>query len=93
SVRLVEISATGTPYLDIEALASDHSGPIAVRRDQQRRAQPLQAQYAVHLALADPLAMPSQPVRGVVLLRGEPESMLGAAWRRLVALFVRESGF
>ncbi|MDM8350693.1 HlyD family efflux transporter periplasmic adaptor subunit [Pseudomonas sp. sp1636] len=93
SVSLVEISATGAPYLDIEALASDHSGPIAVRRDSQRRAQPVQAQYAVRLALVDELTLPAQPLRGVVMLQGRRESLLGATWHRLVALGVRESGF
>lgn len=92
-VRLIEVDATGAPYLDIEALASDHSGPIAIRRDQQQRAQPVQAQYAVRLALIDELALPAQPLRGVVLLQGRHESLLGAAWRRLAALGVRESGF
>jgi putative peptide zinc metalloprotease protein len=92
-VRLSEISATGAPYLGIESLASDHSGPIAVRRDGQRRAQPLQAQYAVRLALVDDLTLPLQPLRGLVILQGRHESVFGAIWRRLAALGVRESGF
>lgn len=92
-VRLVEVSATGAPHLDIEALASDHAGPIAVRRDEQRRAQPVQAQYAVRLESQGELAMPLQPQRGLVVLQGRRESALGAVWRRLAALGVRESGF
>lgn len=93
AVRLTEISATGAPHLDIEALASDRSGPIAVRRDELQRAQPLQAQYAVRLELIDELTLPAQPLRGVVMLQGLHESLLGTVWRRLAALGVRESGF
>ncbi|WP_193788193.1 biotin/lipoyl-binding protein [Marinobacterium aestuarii] len=92
-VRLTYISATGTAYLDIESLASDHSGPIAVRRDAQQRAQPLQAQYGVSLALEDEQALPAQPLRGLVVLQGRQESILGTLWRRLAALGIRESGF
>jgi putative peptide zinc metalloprotease protein len=35
----------------------------------------------------------NQPLRGVVVLDGARESLLGSAWRRLAALGVRESGF
>jgi putative peptide zinc metalloprotease protein len=36
---------------------------------------------------------PDHPLRGVVILDGERQSLLGAAWRRIAALGVRESGF
>ena len=92
-VRLDEVDATGVAYLELEALSSDHHGPIAVRRDAQHRAEPVQAQYGVRLSLLDDAIHPDQPLRGVVVLDGEGESVLGFAWRRLAALGVRESGF
>ena len=91
-VQVQAIAATGAAYLEQEALASDRGGPLAVRRDEERRARPLQAQYAVHLSL-DAAQTVSQPRRGVVELQGRRESILGATWRRLAALGVRESGF
>ncbi|OWJ91711.1 peptidase M50 [Pseudomonas sp. A46] len=93
AVRLDEVDATGVAYLELEALGSDHQGPIAVRRDEQRRAEPVQAQYGVRLSLLEPGIRTAQPLRGVVVLDGEGQSWLGAAWRRLAALGVRESGF
>lgn len=93
AVRLDEVDDTGVAYLELESLSSDHQGPIAVRRDAQRRAEPVQAQYGVRLTLLDELPDPSQPLRGVVVLDGAGQSVLGAAWRRLAALGVRESGF
>ncbi|MHC5351547.1 efflux RND transporter periplasmic adaptor subunit [Metapseudomonas furukawaii] len=93
AVRLDEVDATGVAYLELEALGSDHQGPIAVRRDEQRRAEPLQAQYGVRLSLLESGIRTAQPLRGVVVLDGEGQSWLGAAWRRLAALGVRESGF
>ncbi len=93
AVRLDEVDATGVAYLELEALGSDHQGPIAVRRDEQRRAEPVQAQYGVRLRLLEPGIRTAQPLRGVVVLDGEGQSWLGAAWRRLAALGVRESGF
>ncbi|WP_285962629.1 HlyD family efflux transporter periplasmic adaptor subunit [Pseudomonas tohonis] len=92
-VRLDEVDATGVAYLELEALSSDHHGPIAVRRDAQKRAEPVQAQYGVRLSLLDEAVHPAQPLRGVVVLDGDRQSLLGSAWRRLAALGVRESGF
>lgn len=92
-VRLEEVDATGVVFLELEALSSDHGGLIAVRRDAQQRAEPTQAQYGVRLALLDKDIQLDNTLRGVVWLDGEPQSLLGAAWRRLAALGVRESGF
>lgn len=92
-VRLDEVDTTGVASLELEALSSDHHGPIAVRRDAQKRAEPVQAQYGVRLSLLDETLHPAQPLRGVVVLDGDRQSLLGTAWRRMAALGVRESGF
>lgn len=92
-VRLNEVDATGVDYLELEALSSDQGGPIAVRRDAQHRAEPVQGQYGVRLGLSDESVVISQPVRGVVKLDATSQSVLGSVWRRLAALGVRESGF
>ena len=93
AVRLEQVDATGVAYLELEALASDRHGPIAVRRDGQQRAEPVQAQYGVRLSPLAATADVAQPLRGVVVLDGARESLLEAGWRRLAALGVRESGF
>jgi hypothetical protein len=92
-VELTDIDANGVAYLDQEALTSDHHGPIAVRRDENQRPQPLQAQYGARLKSQQPIDTPHQPLRGLVVLQGRSESVLGVAWRRAAALGVRESGF
>lgn len=93
AVQLSEIDANGARFIEQEALTSDHHGPIAVRRDQSQRPEPVQAQYAVRMTPLDNIAAPTQPLRGVVVMQGRSESLLGTAWRRLAALGVRESGF
>ncbi|TWD46143.1 efflux RND transporter periplasmic adaptor subunit [Pseudomonas sp. SJZ131] len=93
AVQLSEIDANGVRFIEQEALTSDHHGPIAVRRDQSQRPEPVQAQYAVRMTPLDNIAAPTQPLRGVVVMQGRGESLLGTAWRRLAALGVRESGF
>ncbi|MFG0721244.1 HlyD family efflux transporter periplasmic adaptor subunit [Pseudomonas sp. GLN_6] len=93
AVTLSEVDTTGAPYLDQAALASDHGGPIAVRRDEQQRAQPLQAQYGVRLTPQEPGVPLTQPQLGVAILDGRRESIIAAVWRRVAALGVRESGF
>ncbi|ANY86628.1 Peptidase family M50 [Pseudomonas putida] len=92
-VRLDQVDATGVAFLELEALSSDHHGPIAIRRDAQSRAEPVQAQYGVRLSPLGEVGAVTQPLRGVVVLEGTGESLLGAMWRRLAALGVRESGF
>ncbi|AVO56550.1 biotin/lipoyl-binding protein [Pseudomonas chlororaphis] len=92
-VQLTEVDTNGVAYIDQEALTSDHHGPIAVRRDENHRAEPVQAHYGARLKVLDASLTPSQPLRGVVVLQGRGESLLGTAWRRLAALGVRESGF
>lgn len=92
-VELLDVDANGVSYLDQEALASDHHGPIAVRRDENHRAEPVQAQYGVRLKVMEEIETPTQPLRGIAVLQGRSESLLGSTWRRLAALGVRESGF
>ncbi|WP_223488637.1 HlyD family efflux transporter periplasmic adaptor subunit [Pseudomonas sp. A-RE-19] len=93
AVQLTEIDTNGVAYVDQEALTSDHHGPIAVRRDPHQRAEPVQAQYGARLSILESTPTPVQPLRGIVVLQGSGESLLGVAWRRMAALGVRESGF
>ncbi|WP_397457694.1 biotin/lipoyl-binding protein [Pseudomonas asplenii] len=93
SVELLNIDTNGVSVIDQEALTSDHHGPIAVRRGENRRPEPVQAQYGARLKLLDEVPTPSHPLRGVAVLQGRSESLLGIAWRRIAALGVRESGF
>jgi putative peptide zinc metalloprotease protein len=94
AVTLQSVDANGAAFIDLEALISDNQGPIAIRRDAQKRAQPLQAQYGVQLQVNEvPAATLVQPVRGLVVLDAKGESLLTAAWRRIAAIGVRESGF
>ncbi|QGU87253.1 site-2 protease family protein [Erwinia sorbitola] len=92
-VRLTAIDPTGSPFLEEEKLASDRGGPVAVRRDEEKRARPVQAWYGVRLEPANATAAPQQPVRGIVVIKGEAESLFTSLWRRVAALGLRESGF
>ncbi|AUG99816.1 peptidase M50 [Prodigiosinella confusarubida] len=93
SVQLTSIDPTGVPFLQLEPLTSDHGGPIAVRRDYQKKPIPIQAWYGVDINVTSPMVLPAQPLRGVVVLSGKSESLFSGIWRRLAALGVRESGF
>lgn len=93
AVHLNEVDPTGAQYLQLENLASDHGGPIAVRRDAQHRPEPIQAYYGASLTVDAHAELPAQPLRGVVVIDGKAESLFTGIWRRLAALGVRESGF
>ncbi len=92
-VRLQRLDLTGVSHLQLELLVADRGGPIAVRRDAEQRAVPLQAQFGAEFVIARNGVGPARPVRGVVLLNGPAESLLASGWRRLCSLLIRESGF
>ena len=92
-VRLQRLDLTGVSHLQLEMLASDRGGPIAVRRDADQRAVPLQAQFGAEFVIVRDGVGPERPVRGVVLLDGPAESLLASGWRRFWSLLIRESGF
>ncbi len=93
AVRLDEIDSTGAAHIQLEALTSDHGGPIAARRNPRQEAEPTSAQYGTRLRLLDEPPEARQPLRGLVVLSGKSQSVLGLAWRRAAALLIRESGF
>lgn len=92
-VRLEQLDPNGVRYLPLAPLASDRGGPIAVRRDVQQQAIPLQAQFGAEFAIEIASDRPVRPQRGVVLLEGPAESLLTSGWRRFWSLLIRESGF
>lgn len=93
AVRLEQLDPNGVGALQLEMLASDRGGSIAVRRDAEQRAVPLQAQFGVTFAIRQAGTGPARPQRGVVLLNGPTESLLASGWRRFWSLLIRESGF
>ena len=93
TVRLQQLDPNGISAVQLEMLASDRGGPIAVRRDAEQRAVPLQAQFGAEFTVETTGAGPVRPMRGVVLLNGPAESLLASAWRRFWSLLIRESGF
>ena len=92
-VRLESVARSGAASIDIAELASTNGGQIAVRPDSQQRLVPLMAQYLVELAPQGLDHPPEQIVRGVVELKGAPESFLVLAWRQVSNVLIRESGF
>nr|WP_318381471.1 HlyD family efflux transporter periplasmic adaptor subunit [uncultured Enterobacter sp.] len=93
AVRVQSIDPTASAFIEREALTSDHGGPVAVRRDGQKRARPVQAWYGVDIVVTDNAAFPPQPLRGVVVINGKAESLFTSVWRRIAVLGIRESGF
>ncbi len=93
AVRLQAIDPTASAFIERESLTSDRGGPVAVRRDDQKRARPIQAWYGVDILVTAPHASPPQPLRGVVVINGKAESLFTRVWRRIAMLGIRESGF
>jgi putative peptide zinc metalloprotease protein len=97
ALRLVEIARAGTKSLPDPILASTLGGPIAVRaqkqNDKQSELVPDRTVYRLRLSVADTTAAPvTRILRGEVILRGEPVSLVRRIWRAALAVAVRESG-
>ncbi|MGJ3262746.1 MAG: HlyD family efflux transporter periplasmic adaptor subunit [Salinarimonas sp.] len=89
---VARIAETATRSLDaVPELASDHGGGVAANlRD--GALVPHEAVYRIVLLPAEGGA-PEMALRGTVRLEGEAESFVLRAWRGIVAVLVRESGF
>ncbi len=73
-------------------LVSRFGGAIAVREMKAGEWVPENAVYRVMLAPDTPEAAPARVMRGRIVLEGAAESLAARAWRRIVAVAVRESG-
>ena len=93
TVRLQSVDPTASASIERESLTSDHGGPVAVHRDDKKRARPVQAWYGVDIIMNGKQTFPSQPLRGVVVINGRAESLFTSLWRRIAVLGIRESGF
>lgn len=79
-------------FLQEPYLASVYGGDIGVQMNAEKRLQPRKSWYRLLLIPAEQV-LPDQVVRGRVVLKGRERSILTGAWRRVVAVFIRESGF
>ena len=95
-LHLVEIARASTTVLADPALASTMGGPIAVRpqkSEKQSELVPDRTLYRVRLAVDEGhAARVTRVLRGQVILRGEAISLARRAWRKALAVIIRESG-
>ena len=92
-VRVSSISVGGTKYLDIPEVSSLYSGSIASSRDEKSRVVPANAQYLIQMTVGEVQGeAPELSIRGLVLIDGQPESLLARTWRHILSVIVREAG-
>jgi putative peptide zinc metalloprotease protein len=87
------VDAVQVMHLDHVAVASPYGGTIPAQRHADGRVVPLQPTFRVRMEGCDAASPPSSEVAGLALLHGEPRSLAGEAWRRLVALWQREAAW
>lgn len=92
AARVVRIERAGTRLLAEPYLASRFGGDIPVREVKQGEWVPENSVYRVTLEPVRPVAAPSRVLRGSVVLSGAAESLALRAWRRILAVAVRETG-
>ncbi|GAA0783337.1 HlyD family efflux transporter periplasmic adaptor subunit [Marinobacterium sediminicola] len=88
------IDITAVPVLPYPELGSEAGGPVAVRR-QDERLVPEAAHYRIQLMPEEPISDSLQGTRmtGMMVVEGDSRSALLYQLERVVALFIRESGF
>lgn len=90
-VTLAEISATAVRELPYAELSSTYGGPLPAQMDSRNRLTPMESVYKVSCAVPGE-ATPTRLVLGSVTLEAESQSIASMVWRRMVGVFIRESG-
>ncbi len=92
-VRLDRVNEASSDVIELPALTTASGGSIAVDRDKAGALVPRSAQYMVELKPLKRMDEAQHVMRGVVILKGKHESLASVALRRVLSVFVRESGF
>ena len=88
-----DIEFMGTPQLDNLYLASTFGGNVAVRETQEGELMTVRSHYKIHLSLLDETRTVQQVVRGTAIIEGSAISLFNQIRRRVVSVFIRETGF
>lgn len=93
SATVVSIEQANLRELHIPYLESTYGGAVAVRTDKEGSSVPEKSIFRVVLLLDDPAGFKERVVRGVARIHGTGISLAGQIYRRVAAVFIRESGF
>lgn len=93
AARVVEIHEANEHDFMVPYGASLFGGEVPVQRDQQGHLKPERSMYRLRLELSTPRDSVTQASTGQLQVDGRPWSIAGAAWERVLAVLVRESGF
>lgn len=93
ALRLEAVERVGLDRLDEPMLASPHGGPIAAHESGDGTLTPEVAVTRARFVPAAPIDPPSQAEPGIVRIEGRRESLLARAWRAVLGVLIRESGF
>ncbi|HEX8963599.1 MAG TPA: HlyD family secretion protein, partial [Rhodocyclaceae bacterium] len=92
SLRVEQVDRDATRVLPDGLLASPRGGAVAARQSGNQMI-PDRAVYRVSLRVTEPVAAETPFLRGQVVIRGTPATLLGGYLRAAAGLLVKESGF
>ncbi len=87
-MRVRSISPAGTLILDKPILSSTYGGSVAARENKQGEIEPVRGMFKI---LLDGSTKIDREVPGVVLIKGEARSIASSLWRRIIAIYNRET--
>lgn len=91
SCTVADIDRVNVPEIDDPMLASSSGGPLPTRPDARGAQIPQTPVFRVRLDNCAPHTVPLVPLRGVVHIEAQKQSLLGEITRNAAALLVRES--
>ncbi|MFM9975888.1 MAG: HlyD family efflux transporter periplasmic adaptor subunit [Beijerinckiaceae bacterium] len=90
---LSQIALSASPHVDIPHLAETNGGLLRTHPPQPKM--PLVPIDPIHQVTLQPQnyrELGSQPIRGVAIVEGSPQSMVASLWRRVLKVLVQEAG-
>ncbi|MCX4028433.1 hypothetical protein H0A36_15665 [Endozoicomonas sp. SM1973] len=92
-VKLNQVSAINSPFLEHAFFQSIFGGPIPVRLNQNNQAVPEQPIYPVTFQAIELASYPPRMINGTVRIDGSAQSLITRIYRQILAVLIRESGF
>ncbi len=91
--QVAEIDQVSVRELENLYMASLFGGDIAVREGDGQQLLTQESLYVVNITVDDDSEIPNQVLRGRVVISADAESLLNSLFRKVTALFQKESGF
>lgn len=93
TVKLLKVASAAASTITVQELASTHGGDVHVAAGQDNKLAAIRPYYLAEFIIQDETGPLDRTLRGVIQLKGEPESVFARGYRLVARVLIRESGF